>query len=125
MQTTGNFVTPLRQAQINCGLCPQIVKENPGTVDVIEGLQDSMIIENYFKGGLNFAISAAIFTPALRGEVQISPSMRRLTSPEDEIGSKYANQNVSVFLVSIPFNWMNLLAGITWEKEQKNVFGYV
>lgn len=91
--------------QVNCGLCPQLIQQQPGTKDVIDGLQDSLMTENYFKGGLNIAISAAILTPALRGEVQIGPSMRKLTPEGDEVGSRYANQNVSVFF---GFNPMQL-----------------
>ena len=83
-------------SQINCGLCPQIIGENPDIQSTIFNLQDSVTINRYRRSGLNLALSASIGIPALRGEIQIGPSMRRLNTENDQIG-RYANRNISLF----------------------------
>ena len=85
-------------AQINCGLCPQIIQRSPETTSVIAGLQDSITTESYYRTGLNLSIGASIGWPALRAELQISPSMRRPSLEETLSGQTYANRNISGFI---------------------------
>ena len=84
-------------AQINCGLCPQIIGSLPGAEGIIHGLQDSVSQYRYNRTGINLAISASLFHPAIRAELQLSPSMRKLNTDADQI-SRYANRNVSAFI---------------------------
>ncbi|MEM7657654.1 MAG: hypothetical protein AAF399_16100 [Bacteroidota bacterium] len=85
-------------AQINCGLCPQILERSPETMSVINGLQDSVITERYFRTGPSLSVGASIGWPALRAELQISPSMRRLGQDSVSAGQSYANRNISGFI---------------------------
>ena len=84
-------------SQINCGLCPQIIGSIPGAENIISGLQDSVSQYNYGRSGVNLALSASIFHPAIRAEVQLSPSMRKLNTHTDQV-SRYANRNISAFV---------------------------
>lgn len=80
-------------SQINCGLCPQIIEQEPSTLFAINNLKDSIITESYLNRGLVVAVSASVFSPAIRAEVQISPSMRKLTNSNDQ--GRYVNRNIS------------------------------
>lgn len=83
--------------QINCGLCPYIIEQEPGAELAIAQLRDSMNVEKYMHGGFNLAISASFLSPALRGELQISPSMRRLDTESERV-NRYANRNLSLIV---------------------------
>jgi hypothetical protein len=83
--------------QINCGLCPYIIEQQPGAELAIAQLRDSINVEKYMHGGLTLAIGASFLSPALRGELQISPSMRRLNTESERV-NRYANRNISLIL---------------------------
>ncbi len=83
--------------QINCGLCPYIIEQEPGAELAIAQLRDSIRTEKYLHGGFNLAISASFLSPALRGELQISPSMRRLDTESERV-NRYANRNMSLLM---------------------------
>lgn len=90
--------------QINCGLCPYIIEQEPGTESAIAQLRDSISTARYMHGGINLAVSASFISPALRGELQISPSMRKLDTESGGI-NRYANRNLSLI---VGFNPMQL-----------------
>ena len=85
-------------AQVNCGLCPQLVSQNPEIESQIGSLNDSVTSMSYRNLGPTIAVGASIGWPALRAEVQIGPSMRRVDSENGRIGGLYANRNISAFL---------------------------
>ena len=84
-------------SQINCGLCPQIIGKEPGTELIISDLQDSVTNMSYTRSGLSLGLSASILSPAIRVEVQISPSMRKLNTEKDRVG-RYVNRNISALI---------------------------
>lgn len=90
--------------QINCGLCPYIIEQEPGTESAIAQLRDSISTSRYMHGGINLAVSASFISPALRGELQITPSMRKLDTESGGI-NRYANRNMSLI---VGFNPMQL-----------------
>lgn len=87
-------------SQINCGLCPQLIKENPEINNILDGLQDSIIQDNYVHGGVMLNMSASIIWPALRAELQAASSMRRLNVGQQV--STYVNRNISAILGIAP-----------------------
>ncbi|MEM6800935.1 MAG: hypothetical protein AAF696_05995 [Bacteroidota bacterium] len=105
-------------SQINCGLCPQIIGEIPDAQGILLGLQDSVMNTAYVKGGANFAISASFLMPALHGELQIGPSMRKLNDQEDRIG-RYANRNISLFVGINPMEFSEFAGKYYLGQNQK------
>lgn len=85
-------------AQTNCGLCPQIVAQDPESADLIAGLQDSITSVSYRNFGPTISVGASIGWPALRAELQVGPSMRKIDEETGRIGGFYANRNISAFV---------------------------
>lgn len=84
-------------SQINCGLCPQIINREPNTLPIISELQDSVNQTQYSRSSASFSIGASILIPALKAEIQIGPSMRKLNVDKDQTG-RYVNRNLSAFI---------------------------
>ena len=83
--------------QINCGLCPRIIEQAPEYQGIISELQDSVAIVGYTRKGAVISVSANLFSPAIVGEIQLSPSMRNLGA-EGEPSGRYVNRNVSAII---------------------------
>jgi len=107
-------------SQINCGLCPQLIGEIPDAENFIFGLQDSVISESYMKGGANFSIGASFIIPALHAELQVSPSMRKMSQEADRIG-RYANRNISLFVGINPMEFKEF-AGKYYVGQKQQLF---
>ncbi|MCB0844269.1 MAG: hypothetical protein KDE26_13530 [Bacteroidetes bacterium] len=83
--------------QVNCGLCPSIAAKSSEAQTIINELQDSVYVVGYTRTGISISIGASVFHPAVRAEIQISPSMRNLGAEGDNSG-RYVNRNVSGFI---------------------------
>lgn len=84
-------------SQINCGLCPKIIAQEPLAQGVIDELQDSVIHTRYVRPGVRIAVGASLFSPAFRLEMQVGPSMRKLNDQGEDAG-RYVNRNISAFV---------------------------
>ncbi|MEZ4827958.1 MAG: hypothetical protein R3C61_16995 [Bacteroidia bacterium] len=105
--------------QINCGLCPQIIEQQPNTVFAINNLKDSIITEHYINRGAVIAVSGAIASPAIRAEIQISPSMRRLDGENAQ--GRYVNRNFTTMLGIQPLQFSQF-AGRFYLGEAQKLF---
>ncbi|MEZ4776525.1 MAG: hypothetical protein R3D00_25340 [Bacteroidia bacterium] len=105
--------------QINCGLCPQLIEQQPNTVFAINSLKDSLISENYINRGAVIAVSGAIWSPAIRAEIQISPSMRKLDGENAQ--GRYVNRNFSTMIGINPLQFSKF-AGRFYLGETQKLF---
>lgn len=84
--------------QINCGLCPQLIQDNPEIETAMGALGDSITSVSYRNLGPTFSVGASIIWPALRAELQVAPSMRKADEETGRIAGRYANRNISALL---------------------------